>query len=48
MRCIINIALTMGAATVKEKDKTKQNNKRKELRLTWPIFTPRLSYSEKA
>lgn len=33
MRCIINIALTTGAATVKEKDKkkTEQNNKRKQL-----------------
>lgn len=31
MRFIINIALTTGAATVKEKDKTEQNNKRKQL-----------------
>jgi len=31
MRFIINIALTTGAGTVKEKDNTKQNNKRKQL-----------------
>ena len=50
MRCIINIALTTGVTAVKEKDKTKQSNKRKQLlkHLTKLIFTRRLSYFEKA
>ena len=31
MCCIINIALATGVTAVKEKDKTKQSNKRKQL-----------------